>query len=70
MKPNQVHIATAKSFKGLESPVIILVDVPRFAALPTEERDNLLYVALSRAKHQLIILQDRVSFLHILSQRK
>ncbi len=69
-KPNQVHIATAKSFKGLESPVIILVDVPRFATLPTEERDNLLYVALSRAKHQLIILQDRVSFLHILSQRK
>lgn len=50
---NQVMVETARRFKGLESPVIILTEMEN-------ELDNieLLYVALSRARSLLIVLDS------------
>jgi superfamily I DNA/RNA helicase/mRNA-degrading endonuclease RelE of RelBE toxin-antitoxin system len=70
----QVHIITAHSSKGLGFPVVIVPDVsayyypPHYLMERTKDKDEaedllameqrLLYVALSRASHQLIMLAD------------
>ena len=49
--------STVHSFKGLESPVVILTD---FERLDHEERMNLLYVGMTRARSALyIVMADR-----------
>jgi hypothetical protein len=50
---NAITIDTVRRFKGLESPVVILIVDPEIMA-----NDELLYVALSRARSQLIIIGD------------
>lgn len=49
----QVQISTIYSFKGLESPIVVLVELDKFD-FATE--DYLLYVALSRPRDHLIVL--------------
>ena len=41
------------SFKGLEAPAVIVTDIDRFADAAAE---NLLYVAISRALHRIVLL--------------
>ena len=48
-----VKFSTIHSFKGLESPVVIVVDIDEVDA---EEPQSLLYVAMSRARSLLILL--------------
>lgn len=48
---NEILCNTIEYFKGLESPVIILVETEL-----NDNRNNLLYVSASRARHHLIIL--------------
>ena len=50
-----LHCSTIHGFKGLESPVIILCELER--AHP-EKRNELLYVAISRARNHLILVQE------------
>lgn len=51
--PNQIQISSIYSFKGLESPIVILIELDK-VALP--QRNYLLYVATSRPRDHLIIL--------------
>jgi hypothetical protein len=51
--PDHIAVETIFAFKGLERPVVILTELERW--LP-EDRDSLLYVALSRARNHLIVL--------------
>ncbi len=51
--PGQLRVRTVYTFKGLESPIVILAEPERAHAT---NRDALLYVALSRAQHHVIVL--------------
>lgn len=58
-----VHCSTISSFKGLESRVVILIDInERFAALPRSVRDASLYVGMSRARGRLIMIGTEAGF--------
>jgi len=49
------RVCTIYSYKGLESPVVILTELH---ALHPDKRDQLLYVGLSRARHHAIVIGD------------
>lgn len=49
----RIHCSTIHSFKGLESPVIILVELEM---LHPEKRKELLYIGISRARNHLVII--------------
>lgn len=51
--PDAVRCRSIHAFKGLESPVVILAEPERAHA---SNRDALLYVALSRARHHVVVL--------------
>ncbi|HEX9068125.1 MAG TPA: NERD domain-containing protein [Ktedonobacterales bacterium] len=51
--PGQVQVCSIHGYKGLESPVVVLAELDR---LHFDHRDELLYVATSRARSHLIIL--------------
>jgi hypothetical protein len=53
-QPKQVRVSSIHGFKGLESDVVILVETDRLAE--SEVGQRLSYVALSRAKHHLIVI--------------
>ena len=58
-KNKAVFASTIHSFKGLESPVVILTDID---SLTDEIRRNILYVGMTRAKSALYILaQEKVA---------
>jgi len=48
-----IRFATVHAFKGMESPVVVLCDIERVGE---SEPQSLLYVAMSRARSQLIVL--------------
>jgi superfamily I DNA/RNA helicase len=50
-----IRFSTIQAFKGLESPVVVLCDVDPLSASETQ---NLLYVAMSRARCELVVLMD------------
>ena len=52
--PNQVPFATLQRFKGLEADAVVLCDVDRSHVNITAEH---LYVAASRAKHVLVVIE-------------
>lgn len=57
-----LKFSTIHSFKGLESPVVIIVDIDR---VDSDEPRSLLYVAMSRARSLLILMineRARTSF--------
>jgi NAD(P)-dependent dehydrogenase (short-subunit alcohol dehydrogenase family) len=51
--PGQLRVRSVHTYKGLESPVVILAEPDRAHAA---NRDALLYVALSRAQHHVVVL--------------
>lgn len=53
--PMAARVCTIYSYKGLESPVVILTELH---ALRPEIADQLLYVGLSRARHHAIVIGD------------
>lgn len=53
--PMTARVCTIHSYKGLESPVVILTELH---ALHPDTRDQLLYVGLSRARHHVIVIGD------------
>lgn len=53
--PKQLRVRSVHTFKGLESPIVILAEPERAHA---SSRDALLYVALSRAQHHVIVLGE------------
>jgi hypothetical protein len=57
LKPlgNQIACSSIRTFKGLERPVIILTELDH---LPAWQVQEMMYVAISRAKNQLIVLGD------------
>jgi hypothetical protein len=54
--PSEVFATTIHDFKGLESPIVILVEVERWSS-DSDSLEALLYVACSRACNHLILLQ-------------
>jgi hypothetical protein len=52
---NEVYATTIHSFKGLESPVVILVEL---AASSIHDLETILYVGCSRARNHLIIMAE------------
>ena len=52
-RPGQLRARSVHAFKGLECPVVILAEPERAHA---DTRDALLYVALSRAQHHVVVL--------------
>ena len=59
---HSLKFSTIHSFKGLESPVVIIVDIDR---VDSDETRSLLYVAMSRARSLLILMiseRSRTSF--------
>lgn len=61
---NEILCNTIYYFKGLESPVVILVETE---LNNTDSYKKLLYVGASRARHHLIILQPTNTYLSHLS---
>jgi hypothetical protein len=55
--PDEIRLQTVHGFKGLEAPVVILVEMARARYAPAD-LDELLYVGLSRAKNLLVIIGD------------
>lgn len=53
--PMAARICTIHSYKGLESPVVILTELH---ALREEIANQLLYVGLSRARHHAVVIGD------------
>lgn len=53
----KILFTTARKFKGLESPIIILIDLDK-DAFSNSEKERLFYVATSRAKVNLHIIFD------------
>jgi superfamily I DNA/RNA helicase len=51
---NQIQVSSIHAFKGLERDVVILTETDRLATMPGTRQ--LSYVALSRAKHHLIVI--------------
>ena len=51
---NNIFCSTTHLFKGLESPIVILIGT---GAIREERKDELLYVATSRANSHLIIVK-------------
>ncbi len=49
----KVHFASIKSFKGLESPAVIVCELDR---ITHEHASQEIYVAYSRAKHHLVVV--------------
>ena len=49
----EIFCSTIHSFKGLESPVVILTEIEPHAA---QDLESLLYVGCSRACHHLVVL--------------
>lgn len=56
--PHSLKFSTIHSFKGLESPVVIIVDIDQ---VDSDEPQSLLYVAMSRARSLLILLVSEVA---------
>jgi hypothetical protein len=54
-KKNQVTCSTIRTFKGLERPVIVLTELHR---LEQWEIEQLMYVAISRARNHLIVIGE------------
>ncbi len=54
----EIRLSTIHSFKGLESPVVIMTELDRLTGRDRTFRDGLLYVGLSRARSHLIVLGD------------
>jgi len=52
---NNIRCSTIHSFKGLESPIVVVVESDK---AHSNSRDELLYVAFSRAKSHLVIVID------------
>jgi hypothetical protein len=55
-KSGKINFTTISRFKGLESPCVILLDLEQLSDWPS--RDDLLYVALTRAMDRLSILAN------------
>lgn len=55
---NQVHMLTAHDAKGKEFPVVIICGIDEFEGNDVEEDRRLLYVALTRAKRVLFLLES------------
>lgn len=49
-KENHILLTTARKFKGLESEVVFIIDIPENVFVNKKEK-NLFYIALSRARH-------------------
>lgn len=56
---NTINLLTAHDSKGKEFPCVIVYGIDEF--VPDEEERRLLYVALTRAKEKLIVIQNAVS---------
>jgi superfamily I DNA/RNA helicase len=62
---HKIRCSTIHAFKGLESPVIILVEMSNAHA---DTRNELMYVALSRARnHLIIVIQEDDDFLKVIN---
>jgi hypothetical protein len=55
IKGNRIQVETIHGFKGLERPVLILSELNESSA---DDRVNLVYVALSRARHYVVVLGE------------
>lgn len=55
IKGKRVQVDTIHGYKGLENPVIILTELD---GIEEEDVNTLLYVALSRAKHHVVVLGE------------
>jgi hypothetical protein len=53
--PMAARVCTIHSYKGLESPVVILTELH---LLHPDTRDQLLYVGLSRARHHAVVIGE------------
>ncbi|HEU5348546.1 MAG TPA: NERD domain-containing protein [Ktedonobacterales bacterium] len=61
-----VRIVTIRSVKGLESPVVIIVEVGGLAEMRAKNPNlycRFMYIATSRAKHHLIVLEGKANTL-------
>ena len=59
--PRRILYTTIYSFKGLESPIIILTELD---GITQNNLNELLYVGISRARHHLIVLCDEENARH------
>ena len=51
--------STVHSFKGLESPVVILID---FDSLDYDQQKNLMYVGMTRARSALYVIMNASAY--------
>lgn len=56
-KPGKIAFSNISKFKGLESPCVVLLDLEQLSS--SKNKDDLLYVALTRATDRLVILANK-----------
>ena len=59
-KPGKISFNSISKFKGLESPCVVLLDLEQLSSW--KNRDDLLYVALTRATDRLVILANNSAY--------
>ena len=64
---NHIKFSTIHAFKGLESPVVILVDVDK---VEDDESQSLLYVGMSRARSHLIMMSSEAAHKSIYARKR
>jgi superfamily I DNA/RNA helicase len=50
---SNIRVSTIHSFKGLESPIVILTELDQAF---TDTRDQLIYIGVSRARNHLVVI--------------
>jgi hypothetical protein len=65
-RPGDILYSTIHSFKGLERPVVIVVELDEDLLASSSSRDALCYVAFSRPRNYLVLLGKRDVILELL----
>jgi superfamily I DNA/RNA helicase len=55
-RDGQVAVSTIRSAKGLEAKVVIIAELDGIRPINPEKRNSLLYIAISRAVHHVVVL--------------
>lgn len=69
-RPGEILLSTIQSFKGLERPVVIVVELDEDLLASSGQRDALCYVAFSRPRNCLVLVGKKEVILELLPKQR